>query len=188
MHQGHTEFRARPQQPRITERAAIVDVNRAGYPAGAQRGPQRSRQSHRIFGVAEPVAGRQPGMVVKKAEEVGFAVPDPRAVQCVADPQLVGVGGLEPAEHRRGRAGGRAHQIEPVEMAQQGRLRGCPPGSGAQDAGHLRGGAGGVFPLERGGQLQHLRVSAGPQLPRSRYQRLEPAAAVAADPAVQRPP
>ena len=80
-------------------------------------------------------------MVVEEGEQVGLAVTDPRTVQSVADPQFVGVGGFEPAEHLPGATGGRAHQLAAMEMAQQGRFRGCPSGRGAQDAGHLGGGA-----------------------------------------------
>ena len=120
--------------------------------------------------------------------QVGLGVPDPRAMHGVAAPQLIGVGGLEPAEHRRMLFGVRAHQIQPVKMAQQGGLRRRPPGCGAQDPGHLRHRAGRVFPLQRRGQLQHLRVGTRGQPPRCGHQRLEPASAVAADPAVQRLP
>ena len=73
-------------------------------------------------------------------------------------------------------------------MAQQGGLRGRPPGRGAQDPGHLRHRAGRVFPLQRRRQLQHLRIGTRGQPPRCGHQRLEPASAVAADPAVQRLP
>ena len=73
-------------------------------------------------------------------------------------------------------------------MAQQGGLRGRPPGGGAQDPGHLRHGAGRVLPLQRRRQLQHLRIGTGGQPARCGHQRLEPAGPVAADPAVQRLP
>ncbi|BBZ56561.1 hypothetical protein MPHO_35530 [Mycolicibacterium phocaicum] len=45
-------------------------------------------------------------MVVEEGEQVGLAVTDPRTVQSVADPQFVGVGGFEPAEHLPGATGG----------------------------------------------------------------------------------
>ena len=60
MNQAYTEFRARPQQPRIDKGRTVVDVNPAGTPAGGQRGAQRRGQPHGVFGKAEPVAGRQP--------------------------------------------------------------------------------------------------------------------------------
>ena len=132
MHQGHTEFRARPQQPGIGERTAVVDIDPGRNPAGGQCGAQRGGQAHGVFGKAEPVAGQQPGVVVNEGEQEGFAVSDPRPVQGIPAPELVGFGGLEPAEHRRGLAGGRSHQLQPVEMAQQGRLRGRPPGGGTE--------------------------------------------------------
>ena len=64
MHQAHTEFRARPQQPRIDERRAAINVDRLGDTAGGQRRAQRGGQPHGVLGIAPPVAGQQPGMIV----------------------------------------------------------------------------------------------------------------------------
>lgn len=80
MHQAHTEFRARPQQPRIDERAAVVHVDPGRNTAGGQRRAQRGGQPHGIFGEAKPIADRQPCVVVEESEQVGLAVPDPRPV------------------------------------------------------------------------------------------------------------
>ena len=71
----------------------------------------------------------------------------------LATNQLVGVSGFEPAEHLGALTCGRAHQLTAVEVAQQRRFRGRPSGRGAQNASHLRDGAGGILPFERGGQL-----------------------------------
>ena len=70
-------------------------------------------------------------------------------------------------------------------MPQQGRFRRRPPRRGPQDPHHLGGGPGRVLPLQRRGQLEHLRVDPGAGLPDRRGQRVEPAGPVTADPPVQ---
>ena len=64
MHQAHTEFRARPQQPCIDEGRAAIDIDGLGDAAGGQRRAQRGGQPHRVLGIAPPIAGQQPGMIV----------------------------------------------------------------------------------------------------------------------------
>ena len=117
MHQSNTEFRARPQQPRVDERRAVVDIDRGRHAAGSQRRFEGGGQAHGVLGEPEPVPDHQPRMVVEEGEQVGFAVSDPRPVQGVADPQLVGVSGFEPAEHRRLFIEVRADQLAAAEMA-----------------------------------------------------------------------
>ena len=70
-------------------------------------------------------------------------------------------------------------------MPQQRRLRRRPPRRGPQDPGHLRGGARRVLPLQRRRQLQRRGIGARTGRPRRGHQLVEPAGAVAADPAVQ---
>ena len=123
-------------------------------------------------------------MIVEEGEQVGFSAPDPRAVQRVTDPTLVGCTCLEPAEHRCC-AGTRAAQLEAVEQAQQRGLRGRVATRGPQDPRDLRCGALGVLPLERGSQLQHPGVNPGPGLAGRGGQGLEAAGPVAAQPPVQ---
>lgn len=185
MHQPDPQLRAGPQQPGIDESRPVVYVNPGGHPAGGQCGFEGCGQPDGVFGEPEPVPDHQSAVIVEEGEQVSLAVPDPRAVQGVANPQVVGINGFEPAEHLADLTSGRAHQLTAVEVAQQGRLRRRPPGSGAQDPGHLRGGAGRVLPFQRGGQLQHLHIGAGGQPPRFGHQRLEPTGPVAADPTIQ---
>ncbi|CNL87604.1 Uncharacterised protein [Mycobacterium tuberculosis] len=64
MNKAHTEFRACPQQPRIHIGRAVIDIHRVGHAAGGQRRAQCGGQPHRVLGMAPPVAGHQPGMVV----------------------------------------------------------------------------------------------------------------------------
>jgi hypothetical protein len=62
-------------------------------------------------------------MIVKEREQIGLAATDPRAVQRVPDPPLVGHVGLEPAERHTGLPDGWTHQVAAVEQPQQRRLR-----------------------------------------------------------------
>ena len=72
-----------------------------------------------VFGEPKPVPDHQPSMIVQESEQVSFAVPDPGAVQRIADPEFVGVGGFEPAEHLRALSCGRSYQLAAVEVAQR---------------------------------------------------------------------
>ena len=65
-------------------------------------------------------------------------------------------------------------QLQPLEMPLQRAHRRRPAARGPQDPHHLRGGAGGLLPLQPGGQLQHRRVGARGDLPGWRGQRGEP--------------
>jgi hypothetical protein len=67
MHQPHAEFRARPQQPRIDERGAVVHIDPGRDPAGGQRRLQGRSQAHGVLGVTEPITRQQPGVVINKA-------------------------------------------------------------------------------------------------------------------------
>ena len=98
-------------------------------------------------------------------------------VQRVAAPQLVGVGGLEPAEHRRGLPGGRAHQLQPVEMAQQGATPRAPTRSRCAGSGPPARRCGSGFP-----------ASATPPAPAPARRYARPAAAARAPaPRTRRP-
>ena len=128
VNQPDAELAAGPQQPRIDVGRAVVDIAAGGHATGGQRGLQRGREAHGVLGEPEPVADRKTGMIVEEGEQVGLAATDPRAVQRVTDPAFVRRRGLEPAEHHRLVAGGRARQVAAVEQAQQRRLRRRPPG------------------------------------------------------------
>ena len=184
MDEPDPELPAGPEQPGIDEGRAVVDVCGSGDAAGGQRGFQRGGQPDGVLGEPEPVTHRQPAVVVQEREQIHLPAGDLRAVQGVADPPLVRCVGLEPAEHHR-LPGGRAHQLEAVEVPQQGGFRRRPPGRRPQDPHHLGGGPAGVLPLQRRGQLEHLRVDPGAGLPDRRGQRVEPAGPVTPDPPIQ---
>ena len=124
-------------------------------------------------------------MVVEEREQIRFAATDPRAVQRIPGPAVVGVFGFEPPEHRRGVPGGRADQLQAMKEPQQRRFRRRPPRAGPQNALHLRGGPRRVLPLERGRQLQRRGIGTRRARPRRGNQLGEPAGPVAADPPIQ---
>ena len=105
-------------------------------------------------------------------------------MQRIPGPQIIGVLGLEPAEHRWGRPGGGAGQAEPMKVALQGAFIRRPAQLGAQDALNRRRGALRVLPPQRHRQLQHLGRGARGALTRAGYQRVEPAGSPVADPPV----
>ena len=129
-----------------------------------------------------------PGVIVEQREQHRALALDDRAVQPVADPQLVGFARLEPAECLRRHAVRAGAQLQAGEVALQGARRGRPPLLGFDDPGDVRGGAGRAFPFEPGGQLQHLGVGARGDLAFGRDQRVEPAGPPRPDPAVQTRP
>ena len=187
--QPDAELRAGPQQPGVDERRAVVDVDPVGDPARAQRGAQRGGQAHGVLGEPEPVPDDRPGVVVEEGEQVGLAAADVRAVQRVPGPQLVRAGGLEPAEHRPGRA--RRHQIgAAVGSSANQRCRVRSPGAhpiwarrirrtcAAVRAGFSRLSATAISTTSTG--------SRGRGLARAGHQRVEPAAPPRPDPPVQR--
>ena len=111
------------QQPRIDERGAVIDVDPVGDAVAGQGGPQRGGEADGVLGVAEPVPGDQPRVVIDEREKVRFPAADHGPVQRVAGPHLVGAGRLEPAEHRRRAAVRAGGQLQPREVALQGPLR-----------------------------------------------------------------
>ena len=58
--QPDAELAAGPQQPRIDERAAVVDIHRLRDTTSGQRRLQRGSQAHGVLGEPEPVTGQQP--------------------------------------------------------------------------------------------------------------------------------
>lgn len=121
VHQPDPELAAGPEQPGIDVGRPVVDVAGGWHPAGGQRGLQCGGQPHGVLGEPEPVARREPCVIVEEREQVGLAAADPWAVQRVTDPPFVGVLGLETAEHHPATGGG-AHQLVAVEQSQQRRL------------------------------------------------------------------
>ena len=195
VHQLDPQARAAAQQPGIDEGRPVIDVDRLWDAPGRERRAQCRREAHDVLVEAEPGGHHRPGPVVEEAEQVGLAAADGGAVQGVADPQLVAPVGLEPAEHRRrGRAVAailatqRTGQAEAFEVALQGPFRGRPPRLGPQNPPHLRGGAGGVLPLERRGHREHLGRGARLDPGRLGHQRLEPAGPPRPGPPVDRVP
>ena len=178
VHQPDPELAAGPQQPRVNERRAVIDVAVGRHAAAGEGWFQRSGQPHGVLGEAEPVADRESGVIVEEREQVGLAAADARPVQRVADPPLVRCVGFEPAEDHRAADGG-AHQLAVVEQPQQRGFRGRVARGCAQDPGDLRGGALRVLPLERDRQLQHPGVDPGTGLADRGHQRVEAAGPVA---------
>ena len=140
--------------------AAVVAVEPLRAAVGLDRVVQRGLHAQGVLAVAPAVPDHIPGVVVEQREQHRPAALDDRAVQPVADPQLVGFGGLEPAEHLRRHAVRAGGQLQAGEVALQGARRRRPPLLLFDDPGDVRGGAGRVFPLEPRGQLQHLGVGA----------------------------
>jgi hypothetical protein len=128
------------------------------------------------------------GMIVQQREQHRPPALDDRAVQPVADPQLVAPVGLEPAEGPRRRPVGPGSQLQAGEVALQGPGRGCPPSLGLDDPCDVRGGAGRAFPFQPGRQVQHVGLGAGLRLPLGRDQRVEPPGPPGPDPTVQAGP
>ena len=126
MHQADAEHRAGPQQRGGHEGAAVVDVDRAGHAPGAEAVAQRRLQAHGVLGMAPPIAGERPGVVVDEREQVGLVAADGRAVQGVAGPAVVGGCGLEAAERLGRRAVGPGVQPQAGEQALDGARRRRP--------------------------------------------------------------
>ena len=177
VHQLDAQYCAGAQQPRIDKSRAVVDVYRFGDAPGGQCRAQRGGQPDHVFVERPPGPHHRAAVVVDECEEVGLAASNSRAMQGVPGPQLVGAGCLEPAE-RLALPAGPSGQLQPDEQPLQRPVRRRPSRRGPQDPLHLRGGAGGVLPLQSGRQLQHLGRGAGAGLARGRDQRLEPAGQV----------
>ena len=187
MDQLDAQHRAGSQQPRVDERAAVIDIDAFRDAADGQGRAQRGSQPHDILVERPPGAHHRPGVIIDEAEQVGLAAADDRAVQRVAGPQLVGPGGLEPAEDLLlPRISRRGVQLQAAEQPLQGAVRRRPARGGPQDPLDLRGGALGVLPFQRRRQVQHLGRGARANLPRGRDQRLEPAGQVIPLPPVDR--
>ncbi len=122
--EADAEHCARPQQRGGNERGAVVDVDRGGHPSGGKTGSQGRLQADGVLGVAPPVAGDGPGMVVDEGEQVGLVALDHRAVEGVAGPTVVGGVGLEAPEGDRGGPVRARVQPEGGEVALDGAGRG----------------------------------------------------------------
>ncbi|WP_244232602.1 hypothetical protein [Mycobacterium innocens] len=111
---------------------------------GLDRVVQRCLHAQGVLAVAPPVSGHVPGMVIEQGEQHRPPAADDRAVQAVADPHLVGFGGLESPERARRVAVGSGAQFQAGEVALQGPRRRRPALLGGDDAGDVGGGARGV--------------------------------------------
>ena len=120
------KVRARPQQLGGHERAAVVQIDGLGQASRGQPGSQGGLGAHGVLGGHPPIAGEKPGVIVQEREQHGLVPADDRAVQGVADPQLVRPGRLEAAEDRPVRLQGPAGETDPTEVALDGPLIGCP--------------------------------------------------------------
>jgi hypothetical protein len=119
VHQLDAQHRAGAQQPRIDERAAVIDIDMLGDAAGGQRRAQRGGQPDDIFMERPPGAHHRPGVVIDEAEQVRLPPADHGPVQGVAGPQLVRPGGLEPAERLLPGIGGQGGQLQPGKQPLQ---------------------------------------------------------------------
>ena len=127
MNQAHTEFRARPQQPPIHIGRAVIDIHGLGDAAGGQRRAQRGGQPHGVLGIAPPVAGQQPGVIVQEREQIRFA--DHQFVSRATHLQSKGHSGARP---RTGRTPpGPTRAVAPVRPSRW-KLRCRVRSSGAQ--------------------------------------------------------
>ena len=115
-----------------------------------------------------------------------FAATEPRSVQRIANPELVGPVGLEPAEHHRHSVAGRPNEIESVEAsAAAASIPTVPTRRGAQDPLDLRDRASRVLPFQGRGYVQHADIDSAVGLSHRRHQFLEPPRAPPADPAIK---
>ena len=176
------------QQPRIDERAAVVDVGVRRDPPGCQGGAQRGGQPDGVLGEPEPGGHHRAGVIVDEREKIGFAATQPDRVHRVPRPDLIGPRRLPPPERGRVRGRGQRGQPGPAEHPLDRRLIRRPPALGTQDPLHLHGGPGRVLLLQRHRQLHHLRRGPRLGLARRGDQRVEPALLPQPDPPVQGPP
>ena len=163
----YAEDGAAAQQPRIDERAAVVQVDGLRDAAPLQGGAERRRHPDHVVVIGPPGAHHGAGVVVEEREKVGLAPGDDRAVEGVAGPHLVRPGALEPAEGplllllpRRD------VQLQPLEQPLQGPVRRRPARRQLQDPPDLGGGPPRLLPLQRLRQRQHLRRGPRRRLPR----------------------
>ena len=188
VHQRDVEHRRRPRQLMRAVCRAVVDIQFSWAAVGFDRVVQRGLHAQGVLAVAPPMPGHVAGVVIKQREQHRPPAGDDRAVQPVADPHLVGFGGLEPAERGRRVAVGTGAQFQAGEVALQGARRRRPPLLGLDDAGDVGRSTGGVFALEPRRQLQHLGVGARGDLAFGRDQCVEPAGPPRPNPAVQAGP
>jgi hypothetical protein len=167
------QARAGPQQPRIDERRAVVDVDGLGNPARGQRGTQRGGQADSVLGEPEPIPDQRAGMIINEGEQIGLPAADVGSVQGVAGPEVIRALCFEPAEHRRHSAG-RAAQTEAGEVPLQGPLVRGPAQLSAQDPADPGRGPIRVLPPQPHRQLHDLGWGPRAGLPRVGDQRVEP--------------
>ena len=194
--QSHAQHRARPRQPRIGERRAVIHIKNLGQAAAGDRPAQQFLAGAGVLVREEPAVHQQPGMIIHDQEQPGphRAVPSrpghPRANQHVADPPLVRPGCLIPAVCLR--LGRQRVAVQPgaAQLAADGPLGHRYPVPVIQDRGDLRGRPAGQLEPQRRGLGEQLRVRADrPGVsPRRRLQRLQPAGPPGPQPPVDRPP
>ena len=97
----HAEHGQRPQQLAGHERAAVVQVDRAGQAPGQDAPAQRGLGGQGVLAVAPAVPGHYAAAVVQEGEQDGLLRPHHRPVQGVAGPQLVRVAQLGSGRRRR---------------------------------------------------------------------------------------
>ena len=189
MDEPDAEDGAAAQQPRVDERAAVVQVDGLGDAAPLQGGAERRRHPDHVVVISPPGPHHGAGVVVEEREKVGLAPGDDRAVQGVPGPHLVRPLAFEPAERLPLLLlPGRGVQLQPLEQPLQRPVRRRPPRGQLQDPPDLGGGPPRLLPLQRLRQRQHLRRGPRGRLPRRRHQRVEPAGLIRPPPPVQRPP
>ena len=186
MDHADPEAGARPQQLGGHKRAAVVQIHGVGDAPRSEPGTQGCFGADGVFGRHPPIPGEQPGVVVQECEQDRLVTADDRAVQRVADPQLVGPGRLEPAEDNFGGGQGPSGHPDPTEVALDRALVWRPPQRDRQDLADLGCGPLRALTLERLGQVEHLGRDPQRRGPSGRLEGLEPAPPPRHDPVIQR--
>ena len=184
MDQPDAQAGAGAQQLLVDHRGTVVQIDRGRDPAGGEPAHAVRPPGGRCPRVAPTDSRAAAAVVVDEREQDRLAAVDRRAVQCVTSPPHVRGVGLEAAE-RPGRFPVRASaELQAHEVALQGAFVRRPPGVRAQDRRDLRRGAGRHLFLQCRCQVEHVGRGAWRDPARAGHQRVEPAAAPAADPPV----
>ena len=168
------------------ERRAVVDIHGFGDAPRRQRVAQRRLQAHGVLRQTPPIADQRTGPIVDEGEQIRLATIDLRPVQGVAGPQVVGIGGLEPAEGLRRCRVGPHVQPEPNEQTLHRALRRAITLGGPNDLGDLGGRPLRCFALEPLGEFQLGWRRDRLAMAHRGGQRLEPAHPISADPTIDR--
>jgi hypothetical protein len=120
--EADAEHGAGPLQLLVDHRAAVVQIQGVGDPAGSEAVAQRAFQPHGVLAAGPPIPGQQAAVVIDEREQDRLAPADGGAVQRVAGPALVRRVGLEPAERLRRQPARPRRQLQAHEVPLQGPL------------------------------------------------------------------